>query len=465
MKSSLLSKKILLATATCALLLEHAMAATEYPFPLPEKISASLNVNTSQKQPVNRMLLGVNCGWPENLYGSTGFNSPEAKKLIQAFKPPALRFPHGVWANFYDWECDGRRITDGYKGEYAAAVKDHPGLKYGFDGFHKLHDALKFDVLFTWNVNYDSPEKGVRRLQDCRAKGFDVKWVELGNEIFWKTQRSEATGDISKYIQVAKAHTAALKAADPKIKVSVPVHWRNALTDGWNTPLMKEKFYDAISVHKYLRRKNSVKEAGETLSARQEMIETGQLMRKAFPGRAIWLSEWAVSGGDAAITTIGMADTQLGILNHPELFEMADYFQMNAGQSMYIFDKATKKQTRTSIGAAFQILCNVFEGSDRFASTLECTKIGKDIDAISADAVIKDGKLTVFAINKTPRSVPLSLSLDGKPATDPHTHRALLLEHAKIFDLTGEVLEEVPSKDGAIVLPPLSISRIDFTGK
>lgn len=157
-----------------------------------------------------------------------------------------------MWANFYDWESDGRRITDNYKTPYDEGVRDHQDLKYGFDGFHSLRKSLGFDVIFTWNINYDSPEKGVRRLLDRQEKGFDVRWIELGNENFWKTQRSEAVSDVQRYISVSKAHTTALKAVDPAIKVSVNITWRDVQASDWNLALAAEDYYDAVSLHRYV---------------------------------------------------------------------------------------------------------------------------------------------------------------------------------------------------------------------
>ena len=55
-------------------------------------------------------------------------NHPDAQKLIRSFKPSSLRWPHGVWANVYDWEVDGRRMYDDYKTQYRDAVEKHPAL-------------------------------------------------------------------------------------------------------------------------------------------------------------------------------------------------------------------------------------------------------------------------------------------------------------------------------------------------
>lgn len=436
-------------------------AEVTYPFDLPPKLHASLDIDTSKKHPFNNLLLGLNCSWPEGQYGMEGYNHPDAQKLIRTFKPTSLRFPHGVWANFYDWESDGRRITDQYKTSYDDAVRKHPDLKYGFAGFDTLHKELAFDVLFTWNVNYDSPEKGARRLVDLRDKGFKPKWIELGNEIFWKTQRSEAVSDLEKYITVSKAHTAALKAVDPTVKVSVPVHWRDALKNEWNLPLMKQDYFDAISVHKYIIKQDSAQELGATLDARREMVEMGRTLSQAFGNRPLWVSEWSVNCADPAISVLGMTDTYLGFFAHPELFEVTSYFQMNAEHPLIEYDKKTGTHTRTILAAAYDVIRGVFEGSEQYESHIESTKIGPDLDAVSAEVVVKDGKVTVFAINKTNRPVPLSLSFNGKPDARAITHRALLLEKPRPFTLSEDVLTDVPSNADGILLPPLSLSRMD----
>ena len=71
------------------------------------------------------MLLGLNTNWPENQYGSNGYN-----------------------------------------GQYLVAFTNVPNLLYGFPELNTLHSNLNANVLFTWDINYDSPEKGLARLLD-----------------------------------------------------------------------------------------------------------------------------------------------------------------------------------------------------------------------------------------------------------------------------------------------------------
>nr|UZM28269.1 hypothetical protein [uncultured bacterium] len=458
-----------LAVAIC--LAPAATAQVTYPFDDSGEITATLNVDTTRSTPVDHMLLGLNCNWPENLYGKIGYNHPKAQELIKKLKPTSLRFPHGVWANFYDWESDGRRMIDDYKTPYDSAVKDHPDLKYGFDGFHRLHQELGFDVLLTFNVNYDSPEKAARRLVDRRGKGFDVNWVELGNEIFWKTQRSNAVIDVEKYIEVSKAHAAALRAVDPSLKISVPAHWRNSRTDAWNMALKSQQdYFDAITVHKHIGAKPDAQGASQVLHARVDMLNMAEDLRSVFPGKPIWLSEWSVSCGDSPISIIAMADAWLGLFEHPELFAIADYFQINASHALIHYDKSTRTHTRTSYGAAYEIIRSVFENSEIFESKMDTSKLDDRIDAVAAEAVTKNGKMIVFAINKTTKSVPLKITVDGVSFSRTATHGSLSfadLNKLKAFGLDESVLTEVngsaDAKDGTFQLPPLSLNRFDET--
>ncbi|MCM2374176.1 hypothetical protein [Aporhodopirellula aestuarii] len=409
------------------------------------------------------MLLGLNCNWPENLYGKIGYNHPDAQKLISTMNPSSLRFPHGVWANFYDWESDGRRITDDYVTPYDSSVKNHPELKYGFEGFHKLHQQLGFDVVLTFNVNYDSPEKAVRRLEDRRDKGFDVRWVELGNEPFWKTQRSRAIEDVDKYIKVSKAHAAALKAASPNLLVSIPVHWRTAESNPWNMAVKDHHYYDAITLHKHMGFENSADGAARTLGAREHMVQTGQTLRKVFPGLPIWVTEWSVSCGDNALSVLAMADVYLGFFENPELFAIASYFQINASHKLIEYERATGTHSRTSYGAAYEVVRRVFEGSEICKTSMESSTIADGIDAVTASAVVKDGIVTLFAINKTPQVVPFDVVVDGVADLRPTKHQAQKfdsIDAMKTYAMSDEVLDDIEIDGRQILLPPLSINCI-----
>ena len=439
--------------------------AADYPYTNVGPQSAALSIDTSSPTPFNNNLLGLNTNFPENLYGLDGYNDADGQTLITTWAPPTLRFPHGVWANYYDWEVDGRRIYDDYDTIYRPAVENVPQLRYGYPGFKALHDNLGFDVLHTWNINYDSPGKGLNRLLDRRADGFAVNRIELGNETFWRNQRSNAVATPELYVSVAQAHSNVLKIFDPTIQLSVPVSWR---TTGhhvpWNAALAADQsYYDAVSLHRYIRPGvPTVAGLQEVLDARSLMISTAEATRAQFPNKPIWLSEWSVDAGENAISVLGMSDTYLGIIDRPDLFGSAEYFQIHNHDPMIIYEKnGNPEYVKTTRGAAYDILRKVFLDSDLVSSTTTSSQITSGVDAATAQAVLKNGQVVVYVINKSPVSVPLSLNMDGSSYIGDYVHEALQfndVDDFPTFNLADNALTSVTSTPGAIMLPPLSIS-------
>lgn len=451
-------------TVCACLLLSVVQVARgiSYPYELGREMTASLDVNTHSTIALSHMLLGVNDGG-RSYYG---YNSTESQAQVRSYQPLSIRWPTGVWSNFYDWEVDGRRIYDGYSSTYYDAVVNHSNFRYGFPGFHELHEELGFDVLWTWNINYDSVEKGIRRLKDRQAKGFEVRWIELGNEIFWKNQRSDIVNTPAKYVQVARAHALALKAEDPRIQTSVPATWRGTgLHKDWNNALRSDtSYYDAISVHKYVRPGESFKGAKEVLRAGQIMLQTAKDMRALFPDKPIWLSEWSVDCGDNALSCIGMADVYLCFINHTEMFAMSQYHQASGNmEPFYEYDSKTRAFTKTSYGAVYEVIRLVFENAEMYDSVESSTNIVSGLQAVHAEAVVKDDELRVFALNKSTKHVSFTLRFNGLPYTDSVDHQALAFSGAndfKLFAFEENVLADVAFDTDTIVLPPLSLNVI-----
>jgi hypothetical protein len=126
---------------------------------------------------VNNALLG---------YNILHFKSQREQDFVNRMDPVAMRFPDGVWGNFYDWETDGftnhgheHRRSDVYA-KVLAKWKEL-GIKGGFAGLTKLNDQKKqrdgagHDIVWLYNAAFDSPEKNVARMKDSIEKGFVVR--------------------------------------------------------------------------------------------------------------------------------------------------------------------------------------------------------------------------------------------------------------------------------------------------
>ncbi|MDA7921769.1 hypothetical protein N9B73_08435 [Verrucomicrobiales bacterium] len=218
--------------AACLLLISAALTAAEYPFAdLPETITATFDVNIQESEVAKNELLG---------YNIFGFSKPAEQALIRNFDPITIRFPHGVWSNFYNWETDGyTRNNDPWESNHAEVIEAYieHNIRCGFPGLAILHEEKKkkggrgYDMIWTYNLNYDSPQKSVARLKDRESHGFNVQDIELGNEHFWKGQRSSATSTPGKSLEVAKSVSAALKKEKPSVRLSIPLSWRRDHTD------------------------------------------------------------------------------------------------------------------------------------------------------------------------------------------------------------------------------------------
>ena len=75
--------------------------AQNYPFNLPQNFTATLIVNTSEKEAFNNLLLGTNT---HDLAHNDG------QQLVRDMDPITIRFPHGLFSNWYDWEKDKARV-------------------------------------------------------------------------------------------------------------------------------------------------------------------------------------------------------------------------------------------------------------------------------------------------------------------------------------------------------------------
>lgn len=450
--------------------------STGYPFDLPETIEATLSINMNTSIQANNLLLGANFG---------GFTTANEKELVRYLNPVTVRFPSGVWSNWYDWEIDRSTYTeDGYDiGDFHRRVMDtweRLDIRTGFPGFKSLYDELGYNLLFTYNLNYDSNEKSVARLLDRESKGMPVTYIELGNEQFWKDQRSARIATPALYYPAARSLSEALKKSNPNVKLSVPLGWRTN-QDSYNAAIAKTTdYFDAITLHKYVHyQKDAPTKSAETyksiLTSSLEIETSKEFVRIHAPEKPIWLTEWGVSCGLNAASYLGQADAYLYLFRNQDDYERAEWYgSTTALNPMYSFtteyvdgggrpEKSVRNLKKTGHGATYEILRNVFENSTILGSTIAVHELATGSYAVEATAVNKDGKTSVIAINKTFKNVPFQVDLNGDLLTETFTHEALIFKNLQdnfLFDNDENPLKLVKEGSGTIVLPPYSISKI-----
>ena len=91
--------------------------AQSYPFDLPNNIKATININTTSQKKFNNLLLGTNIH---------NFTTDSEKAFVNKFNPISVRFPHGVWSNWYDWKRDVSRVFGEEKFFYKQGENNTP---------------------------------------------------------------------------------------------------------------------------------------------------------------------------------------------------------------------------------------------------------------------------------------------------------------------------------------------------
>ena len=456
------------------------LAAQDYPFVLPNTITASLDVNTSEKEMFNNKLIG---------YNIQGFKTQTQQDFIKLVDPVTIRFPHGVWANFYKWQTDGYQ-QDSYDN------RDHQNaldvfvrsIKGDIGGIAELNEDKKavnngkgYDMMWTYTINFDDGASSVARAKKDIGLGLEVKAIELGNEHFWKGQRSLRTETPEMYLAAAKEVSSALKAEFPNVKLSLPLSWRRSHTSYNNTIKGDGNFFDAISLHKYVGADPDIpgesdKAYSTILTAKLQLEEDANWVRTFAPGKPIWLTEWGVSASDNnsvhAAACLGMADVYLFMSQNQDVYERANWFIFNRVLNAMVVLDSNKEplyplQKRAYL-STYEIIQDVLRDATMLNGTVtssaQLTVSSGSVNAVNARATTNEfGETKVIAVNLTNKPVTFELKFDGVVYGKNYKHEALVFNNLGDVDnvpYESNQLELVKEGSGSIILPPLSISKI-----
>ncbi|PWH84445.1 hypothetical protein DIS18_07930 [Algibacter marinivivus] len=490
-----------------ALLISVSVFAQDYPFSLPENMEATINITSSSSEEFNNLLLGTN---------THHFTTSTEKALINKLKPITIRFPHGLWANWYDWRRDVTRLFGTESFQYEQGVNktirtktvdhlasinifDNLNIKVGIEGLTSLNETRKsetgkgFDMMWTFNMSADGTDfnngcpETIARYDDLIAKGFEVKVVEMGNENFYPGQRSSIIPNTEDYIARAKAMSAALKAKDPNIKVSVPLLRRdNWANPNWNQDLTQDlTYFDAVTVHTYVGSdpddaSNSDEAYGTALTARKHLGNSiYDYAHQVAPNKPIWLTEWGVkSGGPNAVSVLGMADCYIFMSENQDIFERANWFSVNGKlNSHYVWETYISPSgverprikyplEKTLFGSAYEIIRLAIENTTLIESDVQVPNLVDGVKAVNARAVTKDGKTSVFVVNLSNQDVPFNVNIDGDFYTDNAVHKAIsfsTMDEERAMGIDVDPLTLISDGSESITLPKFSINIIELS--
>ena len=472
----------------------HQGVAQTYPFlNLPDTIKATLNIETSKTEVFNNKLLGFNI---------SRFTSADEKDIIKKFDPITIRFPQGIFSNWYDWRIDDFNFYSPWIDEsHKSNVDGQP--KAGVAGLEVLNNDkaqsnnVGYDFLITWNMSDDAAKgnnsstntESIERLKHYKSIGFDVNAIEFGNELFYRNQRSPFVLDEAGFLARAKTLSKDLKEIDNELQISIPLIPRGSATNpNWNQIIAADKsYYDAISVHKYigvdvdnrLDLSNIGYEFG--LTARLTLQSAITFARKFAQDKPVWLTEWGVDVGESptgnAASCLGMADCYIYMSENQDVYQRSNWFCANGSANQMIkledgtFSTIEYPLKKTGYGFTYDIIRSVFENSTLLSSTVstptQLELIGSAVNAVSARVVVKDGKTLILALNLTDKPAEFHINKDGSTFTDGYNLETvafndvadmpLILFDASPFNFTK-------NGSGSVILPPLSINKITLNG-
>lgn len=489
---------------------------SNYPYDIPYEDSiVKVEINTTSFVPFSNKQLALNCTFQTNTGINKGYDSTPSQAFVRWYNPVMLRFPPGAWANFYDWEGDNRnRHDDDYdNGEFTSQCDNNPNYKYGINGLNTLQKSIGFDILWIWNLNYFYKEKAVLQLQNYLERGFKVKDIELGNELFYRTQRASLTSTPDKIKTRAKAFAQALKKEKEDLRFAIPIAWKNGGSDNYNSIMMQDQsYFDALVLHLYYGSESQNNDPGEggnsgtvvmdkksikrMFTARNKYkYEAERIHKKYNTDKPFWLTEWGVTCGRNAASYLGMADTYLYFFQNPDLFEYVVWFQTHGLNPFFETGGTVGKPlyTMTGYGAVYELLEDVFRDSyllDTKVTSVQfdgdkelIQETSKDFDvmdiniddykvnAVNCMAVKdKDGIYSLFFVNKRNRPITIDLNIDGKNIISCGDYEYLnfnsLSENPEWIEqqqgsLTfGDITKKGLIKEGKIILRSLSITVI-----
>lgn len=457
----------------CLVLASGSLAAQDYPFSFPDGVSAEFSVQTNQSEIFKNQLLGYNIEY---------FKTEQEKDFIRKFNPVSIRFPHGLWANFYEWQTDGyqndsfdnKQYESGIE-NYVRSVKGHINEIAALNKERVETHGKGYSMMWTYTMNFDDAASCVARAVKDSALGLEIKDIELGNEHFWKAQRSNQTTDEAAFFNRAKSVASALHSRFPDVRVSIPLGWRRN-QEAYNKAIIGDtEYYDAISLHKYMGADPDIPDESNTaykalLTSRLILDEDARWLRSYAGEKPIWLTEWGVSANKAAevnsAACLGMADVYLYMSENQDIYDRANWFIFNKALNPFVLVENRRPvyplQKRGYL-SVYEILQEVFMDGEMLASTIESTKLTTDMNAINARIVEKDGLKKIIAVNLANKEANFILNLDGNTYRKEFTHHSLAFgELAPVpnIGIDADPKDLIKEGRGDITLPALSVSII-----
>ena len=428
-------------------------------------LGSNVDVNTTRLRGLNNApLLGPNREVVNQNRGFQGFNSQIAQDFISDRDPVVLRFPQGVFANSYNWEqvrdqngnviaeADSRHILDPLvDGDRVISRHDSPvDVRIGYPALRGIFDRASqdgkpLDLLTVLNVVGNDGVSNGRRWQSMIDDGFDVRDMELGNEFFFRSQRTGTISNESQWVNRARRIVTNIRGRAARlgreVRFALPITYRASDTiepqrrrdsdQAFNDAITQdESIFDALVVHRYVReqRTNGILPSQLTSTNLRRLLLASRIMDTSLSyaktqvsenKNSLWLTEWGVAGSEeegVGAAFLGTADTYTHLIRNQRRLELEriNWFSTFGSNAQYIFDEDENRIT-TGYGRIYELFRGLLRDSELYENTVITTddletpsrKISKAVNAVAVR--VGDRRITYIVTNLANKSTQLSL--------------------------------------------------------
>jgi hypothetical protein len=503
----------------------------------------SINIDTSAgESPFNNLLLGSNVDFNtsiarlllsraplfasdgtliNNNAANQGFNAVNGQEFIADNDPVVLRFPQGVFANTYHWEqvldengdeiaaADSRHIIDPFiiNGRVISQHDSPINVRIGYPSLTSIFDTAAsngkpLDLLTVLSIIGNDADSNGRRWSTMIEDGLDVRDMELGNEFFFRSQRSGTISTEAQWVARAREIVENIKnranALDRTVKFAIPISFRGGdpaqsqttrnFHQNYNNAItVDESFFDAIVVHRYV---NAQREDGNrpedlTDQSLRDLVSASRIMDQSLSycktqvsadKDAIWLTEWGVAGSEVdaiGASFLGAADIYSHIINNNERLEVEriNWFSSVGLNAQYTVNgtQSNVQIGRTGYGDVYSVLrdnlrdTNMFNTFTLTAPDLTLGGVVQDDKAIHTLAVRRaDGTPRLIITNKTNVVANLSVSMDGN-RENVINYIADGFRWESLTSTTSIPFSDAQTTTNTILVPPFSVIKVDMS--
>lgn len=470
------------------------------PEPVPqEPLAASVTVDAGEViREIPRTLYGTNIEWIYDGYGlwDAGSNrlNPRLVELTKDLQPSLIRFPGGVFSDFYHWRDGvGPRETRKTTAHVPGSAKSRHN--FGTDEAMQFAREAGGELLITVNIGAGTPDEAAAWVRYVNREQADrlgrVRYWEIGNEQWSKNTPGNETLTPDAYVERYLRFAQAMKAVDPDIKLAAIGgenfgRYQMNSYPGWNREVLTRagREMDLLAVHNAYFPLMGNDRGEDVRTVYQGLLAAPMLIADNLRTLSQQIERFAPARSDE----IAIAITEWGPWFHAEPGSRWVDHVKTMGSALYTAStlKVFIESPKTDVANAFKLVDNAFMGwiglrngryipkapyfamqmytkhfgeklisSEVDVPTYDCSPAGlvdrvrnvPYLDVVSS--LSRDGdRLYVLAINKhMDRPIEASIGLRG---FDPAgSAKAWTLSGSGIDSHTGTQLPQIPGLDWA----------------